>query len=52
MHYELVADKLENILRIELGRNGVDKHGRTKSFIRGQRTHEVLEGIMMYLDWV
>ena len=42
--YELVADKPENILRSELGRNVVDKHGRTTCFIvRGQREHEVLE---------
>ena len=54
-----MADKLEKFLRIELGRNGVDKYGRiqprlpykvAKGFILGQRAPEVLEGIVMNLD--
>ena len=40
----LVADKLENILFIELRRNEVDKHSGTKCFIEGRRAHEALDG--------
>ena len=37
---------------IKLEQNMVDKDGKTKSFIKEQCSHEVIEGIFMNSNWV